>query len=156
MSKKSPLNYLNFWPSMAQQVQAMGKRKKGGSKGRIMAKLDQISSQLTNMQGGGSVAGAAPAPVSGTAGEANPTDPGSIADVSPTMVDPTEVEESMLGDNEIPTKNQPALMMLRNMVKKSPLHNPSVGYEHGEGSLTGKVLVNHKKTDLYHKRRGGK
>jgi len=41
-----------------------------------------------------------------------------------------------------------------NAVKNSPLHNPSVGYEHGEGALTGKVLANHIKNDAYHKRRG--
>jgi len=119
MIKKSPLNR-GIFSSIRNLI---GGRFRGnkmrGSQGGVMAKLNQISSQISNIQGGtAGAAVAAPTPVSGTAGEANSTDPGSVDDVSQTMIDPTQVEESMLGDNEIPTKNQPALMMIKKIARR--------------------------------------
>jgi len=117
MIKKSPLNR-GIFSSIRNLIGGRFRGNKMGQ-GGVMAKLNQISSQISNMQGGtAGAAVAAPTPVSGTAGEANPTDPGSVDDVSQTMIDPTQVEESMLGDNEVPTKNQPALMMIRKIARR--------------------------------------
>ena len=123
--KKSPLNF--GFGSILGGASAMrgianllrsrrSKNRVGGSQNAIMTKLNEIS---TKLDGGTPPAPSAPqGQTAGTTGLVN-----SAADVSETMIDPTEVNESMMGENDV-VKDQTALMM-----KKSPLNEHKAGHE---------------------------
>ena len=54
----------------------------------------------------------------------------STEDVSQTMIDPTQVQEGMMGEqDEILDDSTSALVMLKNMVRKSPLKEHESGHE---------------------------
>ena len=113
--KKSPLNF--GFGSLAGMSSIRGiadmlrsrKNRTGGSQNAIMTKLNEIS---TKLDGGTPPVSSAPqGQTAGTTGLVN-----SASDVSETMIDPTEVNESMMGKNDI-VGNQTALMH-----KKSQQH----------------------------------
>ena len=106
--------------------------KKLGIKG-ISKKVDQIDKKVTGI--------AQKIGQSGT-NQVNPADaltvqpttagPGidSTEDVSQTMIDPTQVQEGMMGEqDEILDDSTSALVMLKNMVRKSPLKEHKSGHE---------------------------
>jgi len=114
--KKSPLNF--GFGSLAGMSSIRGiadmlrsrKNRTGGSQNAIMTKLNEISNKL---DGGTTPAPSAPqGQTGGTTGLVN-----SAADVSETMIDPTQVNESMMGENDM-VKNQSAIMH-----KKSEQHS---------------------------------
>jgi hypothetical protein len=106
--KKSPLNFgfgsltgMNSITGIANMLRSR-KNKTGGSQNAIMTKLNEIS---TKLDGGTPPVSSAPqGETAGTTGLVN-----SAEDVSQTMIDPTEVNESMMGKNDI-VGNQTALM----------------------------------------------
>jgi hypothetical protein len=116
--KKSPLNF-GFGAllgggsirGIADMLRSRrSKNRVGGSQNAIMTKLNEIS---TKLDGGTPPAPSAPqGQTAGTTGLVN-----SAADVSETMIDPTEVNESMMGENDV-VKDQTALMMKKNNKKK--------------------------------------
>ena len=107
--KKSPLNIFGLGTiggnnSIARIANMLRSRKNktGGSQNAIMTKLNEISSKLDG--GTPPISSAPQGETAGTTGLVN-----SAEDVSQTMIDPTEVNESMMGKDDI-VGNQTALM----------------------------------------------
>jgi|TARA_R110002020_G_scaffold242470_2_gene455827 hypothetical protein len=127
--KKSPLNFFGGLAGIGNSIlrgsgndltssifgRGLARKNNAGSQNAIMTKLNEISNKL------GSNAPAQPvssAPQNaGTTGVIN-----SAADVSPTMINPTEVNEGLMGDNEV-VKDQSALMKIKKYKGKCKVKN---------------------------------
>ena len=127
---KSPLNFFGnlFNASMGGVSMAshLGKvlrtaragKNSGGNHGQIMSKLNEISNKLSGGANTTSPAPTTPA-TGGTPGLQNNMD-----DVQPTMIDPTQVDESMMGNNAVINRGGSALNKVKKYKGKCKIKKP--------------------------------
>ena len=125
---KSPLKFFNnlaaslggnALSTLAHRIKnRAGRNSGGGNHGQIMSKLNEISNKLSGGANTTSPAPTTPA-TGGTPGLQNNMD-----DVQPTMIDPTQVDESMMGNNAVINRGGSALNKVKKYKGKCKIKKP--------------------------------